>query len=40
MLDRSRCLLEWHVDRNVVHRQLEADYVFHGHDVSVVLLIK
>jgi hypothetical protein len=40
MLDRSRRLLERDADQNVVHSQLEAHYVLHGHNVSVALLIK
>ncbi len=40
VLDCNRCLPKWHADRDVVHRQLEAHYVFDGHDVSVILLIK
>jgi hypothetical protein len=40
MLDRNRHLLKQHVDRDMVHRQLKAHYVFDGHDVSVILLIK
>jgi hypothetical protein len=39
VLDCSHHLLERHVDRDVVHRQLEAHYVLDGHDLSVILLI-
>jgi hypothetical protein len=40
VLDRSHRLSKRHVDRNVVHRQLEVHYVLDDHNVSVVLLIK
>ncbi len=40
MLDHSRCLSKRHVDQDVVHRQLKVHYVFDGHNVSVILLIK